>query len=287
MRNLFEQDYETKIGLGGNLNMNHRIKMVAVDIDGTFVHSDYTYDTSRFRRILSRMKEAGCHFVVASGNQYEQLRDLFSEYGDEISFVAENGAFVKDHGVLIFTAKMSKETVEAVIETCREYSEISNVMCGLKSAYCQRGTVDQDFFNLTSIYYHQLKWVDDFKNVDDQILKFAPTVPEEKTDVYYDMFCKRLGDKIEPTSSGHGSIDLIIPGCHKASGIIRLAERWGITSEQCAAFGDGENDIEMLKYCKYSYAMENSSQNVKNAARHICKSNEEDGVLVTLEELFL
>ncbi len=57
--------------------MEDSIKMVAVDIDGTFVRSDYTYDRLRFRQILARMQKAGCRFVVASGNQYYQLRDLF------------------------------------------------------------------------------------------------------------------------------------------------------------------------------------------------------------------
>ena len=86
------------------------------------------------------------------------------------------------------------------------------VLCGADSAYCQKGTVSQDFYDLTAIYYHHLKWVDDFKEVDDQILKFAPTVPEEKTYDYYDMFRETLKGKIEPTTSGHGSIDLILPG---------------------------------------------------------------------------
>ena len=266
--------------------MNHEIKMVAVDMDGTFVRSDYTYDVQRFRRILSRMKQFGCNFVVASGNQYYQLRDIFPEYYDEMSFIAENGAFVKDHTELVYTADIPKETVNFVIDLCREYSEILNVLCGVESAYCQRGTVNQEFFDLTGIYYHRLKWVDDFKKVDDQILKFAPTVPEEKTYFYYNMFCEKLNGKVEPTTSGHGSIDLIMPGCHKASGIRRLLERWKITPEQCVAFGDGGNDIEMLEYCKYSYAMENASQDVKDVARCICPSNEEDGVLVTLEKLF-
>ena len=53
------------------------IKMAAVDIDGTFVRSDYTYDVPHFKRILSHMKKEGCNFVEASGNQYYQLRDLF------------------------------------------------------------------------------------------------------------------------------------------------------------------------------------------------------------------
>ena len=211
--------------------MKNNIKLVAVDIDGTFVRSDYTYDTLRFKRILSSMKNAGCNFVVASGNQYYQLRDLFPGYYDELSFVAENGAFVKDKRELVFTADIPKETVDYVIDLCREYPEILNVLCGLESAYCQQGTVSQEFFELTNIYYHRLKWVDDLKKVNDQILKFAPTVPEEKTYFYYDLFCKRLKGKVEPTTSGHGSIDLIVPGCHKASGLKRLVERWKISSE--------------------------------------------------------
>lgn len=85
------------------------IKMVAVDIDGTFVRSDYTYDVPRFQRIFARMKQAGCHFVVASGNQYYQLRNLFPGYSDELSFVAENGAFVKDKEELLFVANIPKK----------------------------------------------------------------------------------------------------------------------------------------------------------------------------------
>lgn len=266
--------------------MENEIKLVAVDIDGTFVRSDYTYDVLRFQSLLFRMKEAGCRFVAASGNQYYQLRDLFPGYYDELAFVAENGAFVKDRDEIVFTADMPKETVDAAIDLCREYPEISNVLCGVESAYCERGAVSQAFFDLTGIYYHRLKWVDDLKGVKDQILKFAPTVPEEKTYDYYDLFCRRLRGKVEATTSGHGSIDLIVPGCHKASGLKRLVERWGITPSQCVAFGDGGNDIEMLRYCGRSYAMENAPQQVKDAAKEVCPSNEEDGVFATLEKLF-
>lgn len=266
--------------------MNTDTKIAAVDIDGTFVRSDYTYDVPRFMKILARMKEAGCSFVVASGNQYYQLRDLFPGYDDELSFVAENGAFVKDRTEIVFAADIPKETVRFVADLCEEYPEIQNVMCGLQSAYCQRGTVSRDFFELTKIYCHRLEWADDFREVDDRILKFAATVPDEKTYYYYDMFRERLEGRLEPTTSGHGAIDLILPGCHKASGLKRLAKRRGISLEQCAAFGDGGNDIEMLKYCGYSYAMANAPEEVKRAAKCVCPSNEEDGVLVTLEELF-
>ena len=122
--------------------MKPEIKMVAVDVDGTFVRSDYTYDIPRFKRILShtilplevyfvsvvkvlfdtfsfkkkyQMNDFGCHFVVASGNQYYQLRDLFPGYYDELSFVAENGAFVKDRKELVFTANIQPWDLVKVI----------------------------------------------------------------------------------------------------------------------------------------------------------------------------
>ena len=102
------------------MNMNpHNIKLVAVDMDGTFARSDYTYDIHRFNAIFSRMKEVGCAFVVASGNQYYQLRSLFPNHHNEMSFVAENGALVKDKDTFIFSADIPKESIQSVLELCK------------------------------------------------------------------------------------------------------------------------------------------------------------------------
>lgn len=266
--------------------MKQEIKLVAVDMDGTFLRPDDTYDEERFKRILARMRERGCRFVVASGNQYYQLRDFFPDYHEELAFVAENGAYVKDQKELVFAANADKEIIRSVIDTCLAHPEIKTTLCGCQSAYCQRGSVSQEYFDFVNLYYHRLAWVDDLKQVDDQFLKFALMVPEEKTELYYDLLKRQLHGKMVPTASGYGCIDLIVPGCHKASGLKRLIERWGIHPKQCAAFGDGGNDLEMLEYCGFSYAMENGSDAVKAAAGHVCPSHEQDGVLSTLEQLF-
>ncbi len=269
------------------MNSNpYDIQLVAVDMDGTFMRTDYTYDVPRFKAILSRMNAVGCQFVVASGNQYYQLRDQFLEIDHELSFVAENGAFVKEKDKLLFTADITREAILATLNLCKKHPEIQNVMCGVKSAYCERGTVSEAFYELTNKYYYKLQWVDDFAQVEDTILKFAPTVPVEKTAYYTELFQQELNGHLIPTGSGHGSIDLIVPGCHKASGLARLVGRWDITPEQCIAFGDGGNDLEMLAYCGRGYAMDNAPDNVKEAADEICPSNDEDGVLIVLDQLF-
>lgn len=261
-------------------------RLVAVDMDGTFLRSDNTYNQDRFVGILKRMKEQNAKFVVASGNQYYQLRDFFLDIEDEIAFVAENGAFVKDGKERIFAADMPHSTVEQVIDLCRKYPQINTILCGVNSAYCQKGTVSQAFFGFASLYYHRLAWVDDLKAVDDQILKFALEVPEERTMEFYTLLCQNLEGLVEPTASGHGCIDLIIPGCHKASGLERLCKRWQIDPQDLAAFGDSGNDIEMLQYCGQSYAMANADDRVKQTARFLCASNDEDGVLEILDQLY-
>lgn len=53
------------------------VKLIAVDMDGTFLKSDNTYDEARFKKVYDELKKQGICFTVASGNQYFQLRDFF------------------------------------------------------------------------------------------------------------------------------------------------------------------------------------------------------------------
>lgn len=79
---------------------------------------------------------------------------------------------------------------------------------------------------------------------------------------------------------------MIVPGFHKAHGIQLLQQKWNIKDEETTAFGDGENDIEMLKHINYSFAMENGSYEGKNIAKYITTSNDSSGVLELIVQYF-
>ena len=49
-------------------------KAVAIDMDGTFLRDDKSYDKKLFSELLNKMKEKDIHFIVASGNQFERTR---------------------------------------------------------------------------------------------------------------------------------------------------------------------------------------------------------------------
>lgn len=59
---------------------------------------------------------------------------------------------------------------------------------------------------------------------------------------------------------------------------------YNIKKEECLAFGDGNNDLEMFESLKYGIAMENASCDLKNISYDICKSADDDGIFYYLKE---
>lgn len=261
------------------------IKLIAVDMDGTFLNNKMEYDRERFKKLYTRMRDEGIRFVVASGNQYYQLKSFFGDIQDELSYVAENGAFVVENGSELFSVKMSTEHVRAITEEILKHPQLLVVLCGKESAYVL-DSVSDEFFDIINLYYHRLKRVPNFDVIDDQILKFALSCPKNETDELVEILSGKVGDWVTPVSSGHGSIDLIVPGFHKASGIQLLQEKWNIKDEETMAFGDGGNDIEMLKHVKFGFAMENGSDQVKRITNFVAPSNNKSGVLEIIEQYF-
>ncbi|MDE7490853.1 HAD-IIB family hydrolase, partial [Streptococcus agalactiae] len=88
---------------------------------------------------------------------------------------------------------------------------------------------------------------------------------------------------IRLTSSGFGCIDVLPADVNKADGIAILLEKWGLKQDQVMVFGDGGNDVEMLRAANISYAMSNAPEEIKAIAKYQTVSNDQDGVLETIE----
>ena len=79
------------------------IRLVAVDMDGTFLSPEKSYDGARFARIRQTMRDRGITFVVASGNQYWQLAGFFPDHPDNY-YLAENGALASSVAISTFSS---------------------------------------------------------------------------------------------------------------------------------------------------------------------------------------
>ncbi|MGS2873849.1 Cof-type HAD-IIB family hydrolase [Enterobacter huaxiensis] len=260
------------------------VKLIAVDMDGTFLSDAKTYNRERFLAQYARMKEQGIRFVVASGNQYYQLISFFPEIAHEIAFVAENGGWVVDAGEDVFNGELTKAHFDTVAAVLNDVAGIEIIACGKGSAYTLKA-YDDIFIDIASKYYHRLERVKDFDNLNDIFFKFGLNVSDDEIPRIQALLHEKLGDIMVPVTTGHGSIDLIIPGVHKANGLRILQERWGIEDGEVVAFGDSGNDVEMLRQSGFSFAMANAKPHIKAVARFEAQHNNDEGVLNVIEKV--
>ncbi|GLR10233.1 Cof-type HAD-IIB family hydrolase [Mixta theicola] len=263
------------------------VKLVAVDMDGTFLDSTKRYNKTRFLRQYAQLKERNIRFVVASGNQYYQLHSYFPEIADEIAFVAENGAWVSDRNEEVFCGELSADKVRQVLAMLAGEPEIHTVVCGKRSAYISPSMPDE-VVELLSNHYRRLEKCADLNSIDDTIFKFSLNLPHEGVTPLIERLSKALNaanNIVHPVSSGFGFVDLIIPGLHKAHGIGLLQQRWGIDDCEVVAIGDSGNDIEMLRHAGYSFAMANATEAVTAAARYRTESHDDEGALNVIARL--
>lgn len=257
------------------------VRMIAVDMDGTFLDENKQYNVQRFSRQYALLKQKGIHFVVASGNQYYQLQRYFPDIKNDIAFVAENGAWVSEGDDEIFCGELAKESVHRVLDILAKEPDISTVVCGRKGAYVHSSMSDS-VIQMLNNHYYRLEKRDNLYDIDDTIFKFSLNLANEGIDSLMDRLHNQLCEIdhiMHPVSSGYGFIDLIIPGCHKAHGIALLQQKWGISDCEVVAIGDSANDIEMLRQACFSFAMANAVESVSAVARFKTESNQDEGAL--------
>ncbi|EGT3572707.1 Cof-type HAD-IIB family hydrolase [Citrobacter amalonaticus] len=260
------------------------VKVIVTDMDGTFLNDAKKYDHARFMAQYHELKKRNIEFVVASGNQYFQLISFFPELKDEISFVAENGALVFEHGKQLFHGELTRHESQVVMGELLKDKQLNFVACGLQSAYVSENA-PAAFVELMSKHYHRLQPVKDYHDINDVLFKFSLNLPDEQIPLVIDHLHTALDGIMKPVTSGFGFIDLIIPGLHKANGISRLLKRWNLSPKEVVAIGDSGNDVEMLKMAHYSFAMANATDSIKAIARFQTDDNNHDGALNVIQSV--
>jgi hydroxymethylpyrimidine pyrophosphatase-like HAD family hydrolase len=103
---------------------------------------------------------------------------------------------------------------------------------------------------------------------------------------HFDNIVERLGLTDVTYAVGYTAwLDLTPPGVTKASALERIRQQLGVRPEHTVAVGDGNNDVDMLRWAARSYAMANAPEHVAAAAKARIGHVEQDGVLHVLESL--
>lgn len=253
-------------------------KIVFFDIDGTLLDHEKNLPSST-KEAISELKKNGVFVAIATGRapfMFESLREEL----DIDSFVSFNGQYVVFENEVIYENPLNQEELVKLIEIAngnnhpivfmnektmksnvKHHHYIEESMGSLKFTHPE---VDEHFYEGRKIY---------------QSLLFC----EERSEIeYMDNYSLFHFIRWHPYS-----VDILPAGGSKAEGIKRMIERLGFEMKDVYAFGDGLNDIEMLKAVGTGVAMGNGAEEAKKHADLITSDVAEDGIRNGLRKLQL
>ncbi|MBE6708159.1 MAG: HAD family phosphatase [Ruminococcaceae bacterium] len=266
------------------------IKLIATDLDGTLLLPDHVSVSDENARALRAASEQGIRIVIASGRTHE----VFPAGVRELEFIdyalTSNGS-----SLMIFDTKTGepKEQRSVTEMPCDVWNFVYDSMVSAGAdpeVYaCGKSFMDAEMGDrygsgllpdaLVAELKSHITFVDDVKEtlVGKSAEKVcALTVPEENRASL--MAVLENDGRLEITSAIPGNIEVNLKGTSKGRAIAMLCDMLGIMPDEVMAFGDADNDVEMLKYAGFSVAMGNAKDEAKAVCRYVTETNENDGV---------
>ena len=266
------------------------IKLIATDMDGTLLDPRGQLDLPRLEKILDQLDQRDIRFVIATGNEVHRMRQLLEHLASRVVLVVANGARIFENNELIQAqtwddAMVNKALAHFKGRECRDQF----VVTSMKGGFVKKGTVFTDLEKfmtpeMIEKFYQRMNFVEDLQaDLFGGVLKMSMVVGEVRSSSVLQEINDLFNGHIRAVSSGYGCIDILQTGIHKAWGLEELLKRWNLQSEQIMAFGDSENDVEMLELAGIAYAMENAADEVKAVATALAPANSQAGVYQVLE----
>ncbi|WP_314826130.1 HAD family hydrolase [Selenomonas noxia] len=260
------------------------IRLIFSDMDGTLLDENGKLPEG-FGDLYQRLRERGIRFAPASGRQYSSLLQTFAPWQEELIFVAENGTMVMERGRELFSRTVDRALALDVMRTAGELPHVGSVFCGKKGGYLHADDDAPAFRAELAKYVTQTAIVDDFGAVDDEPIKMSFCDFTGNAEQTILPIMRQYADRLQVTLSSTEWVDLYSRGVNKGVAAAKIQARLGIAPEECAAFGDYENDLELMDAVGYSFAMENALPEVKARARYLAPSNRAHGVMEVCERI--
>lgn len=256
------------------------IRFAFFDIDGTLI-DDRRELSPRVDEALAALRQRGIETAIATGRAPDQLRPIAERLGFD-SYVCCNGSLAVYRGEKVLARAVPHDVMDSFIQRA-ESSGYPVVVAGEAACFANRP------------HHPEIREAYRFLGLPSEPV-YDPAA-WKREDVYQlYLFCKpgqeapfveAYQDSLRFIRPHRFYLDVFPAGVSKATGVEAILRRAGCDKEDALAFGDSENDVEMLAYVGTGVAMGNAAEPAKRAARRITASVDEGGIFAALVDLGL
>ncbi len=260
-------------------------RAIALDLDGTLTNHDKVV-TPRTRQALLLAESKGAIIILASGRPTYGIVPV----AECLDLEKRGGYILSYNGGNIVNAKTGEKLFsqflpDAVIPILYKYAKEKNhALLGYAGNEIITEMPDDQYVKEESrINKMNIRKVDNLMDA----LEPHPTkllMTGDPTDMIKaeEELVEILGEKMDIFRSAPFFLELVPKGIDKAQSLLRLLSKINLTPADLMAFGDGYNDLSMLKLAGVGVAMANAAPEVRANADYVTLSNEEDGVAEAL-----
>ena len=233
---------------------------------------------------LARAQDAGLRVIVVTGRMVQSLRRVLDPAGLHDPVVCYQGAaVVAADGEWLLHVTIEREVAIEAIAAVEAEGYDPNVYVGDELYVSQITPGSEAYANFQLIPIHE---VGDVKAwLSEAPTKIVCVGDPDELDQLGERMRARFGDRLWVTKSLPKFLEFATLGVTKGSGMEFLSRRLGFSRERAIAFGDGENDVELIEWAGYGIAVENAHERVKAVADWVCPPASEEGVALVLDAL--
>lgn len=271
------------------MSKKRNIRLIALDLDGTLTDSKKQVSERNYQALMAAQRQ-GITLALATGRSVhgtEWIAKLLEleKYGGYM--LCYNGALVWDcqQKKSVYAREISLELLRELYEASKAYGVTIQTYIGdrlytedIDNPYVQKAArINGLTITKTECFADEIK-----QPVPKCLL---PGDPKKLAEILRPMQ-ERFYGKANIFLSETCFMEVVPWGTDKGEGLRALCEHMQIGTEQVMAFGDGYNDIPMIKTAGCGVAMANAVAQVRAAADMITETNDDDGVAVIVETLF-
>ena len=242
--------------------------IIFFDIDGTLATGKTVPESAK--KAVNKLRKNGDLVFLCTGRNINYVRSNFSEYAD--GFICNNGRLAWFNGEVIFDAPIGHETRKTITERLDE-AEAAYVFYGKTHGFWDG---PDGLYDLLSAGFDPGYLIRGFDENVDEFYNFDIFFYDSD---HYERIRQGLeGLCIFNPHGPHPSADVTVIGTDKGDAIRAVADKLNVDIADTYAFGDGINDIFMMKAAGHGIAMGNALDSCKEAADYITSHIDDDGI---------
>lgn len=269
------------------------VKIIATDLDGTLMAPDHITITERTKNALLKAHNKGIKIAIATGRTLGFITPVINQIPFIDYVIYSNGASVYDlHSEKIICQNhIPPEITGQILKKLDGMNVYYNTYVD-STVYIQDNK--QQFYEGRELPKEFLKVFMASSKVCENLCEKLDGKGAEIIAVYSadedlrNSLCEyfeSLGLLV--TASLKDEIEATVPSANKGTALFSLCELLKIEKEEAMAFGDAMNDMQMIEFAAFSFAMGNACEELKKSAAYITLSNAEDGLAAAVEKYAL